>query len=163
MIFHWSLSDSILRSPGLFSLFWPILITLDGLDSSSDFQLFLPPYQAFEDRSKRASYNWYHRYSQVPQFFSSLARSKYFSLFAFIFSLCGRLGRQNPRCNFSFFLLSSIGLIFWLGLEDQFVSQNPSEFYASHFPRRIPVGALFGSIVKFPFLAQFPVDHLGPI
>ena len=41
-----SLKASLLRSPGLFSVFRPIS-TMEGLGSSSDFQLFQPPFQAF--------------------------------------------------------------------------------------------------------------------
>ena len=37
-----------------------------GLDSSTDFQLSSPLYQAVGDRSKRTNYNWYHHYSQNP-------------------------------------------------------------------------------------------------
>ena len=60
-----------------------------SLDSSSNFQLLLPPFQAFGFRSKCANYNWYHRHSHVPQLFSSPARYKYLSLFSFslIFTL----------------------------------------------------------------------------
>ena len=39
---------------------------LDGISISSDFQIFQPPFQYFEDRSKCTIYNRYHRHSYVP-------------------------------------------------------------------------------------------------
>ena len=42
---------------------------LNGLDSSSHFQLFRSPFQSFGNRSKRSNNKWYHRHFQVPQFF----------------------------------------------------------------------------------------------
>ena len=50
--------------------------------------------------------------------------------------------------------------MFWPGLSDLFLPQNPGEFCASHSPGRILVCA-FGSMVKFQFLVQFPADHLS--
>ena len=44
----------------------PQWCSLDGLGLSSDFQLFQPSFQTFEDPSNQTSYNWYHRYLHVP-------------------------------------------------------------------------------------------------
>ena len=45
------------------------------------------------------------------------------------------------------------------GFGDLFVSQNPAEFYACHSLGWILVVHIpFGSMVKFQFLAHFPVD-----
>ena len=58
--------------------------SLNGLSSSSDFQLFQSPYQTFEDRSNRTNYKFYHYHPHVPQL--SLFSSKvevFTSLFAF--------------------------------------------------------------------------------
>ena len=83
VVFHWSLSDcqSLQVSRNLFSSGRPQhCCSLDGLDLSSDINLFQYLFKAFGDRSKRANYSWYHRYLHVPQ-----ARSKYLSLFSFLF------------------------------------------------------------------------------
>ena len=64
MDFYRSLSDS--KSPQVskdstqYSGWSLECCSLDGLDLSSDFQLFDFLFQAFEDRSKLAYYNWYH-------------------------------------------------------------------------------------------------------
>ena len=58
---------SLLISPGLFSVFWPICC-LDDLSMFSDFQLLPPPFQAFRERFLCANYSCYHRHFHVPQF-----------------------------------------------------------------------------------------------
>ena len=50
----------------------------------------------------------------------------------------------------SYFCYLSLGLVFWLGLGDPFVSQNPWELYASHSPRWILICTFF---------AQLTVDY----
>ena len=82
----------IICSPGLFSLFKPILTKL-WFGWSRIFPWFLVRLffsQAFEDSSERTNYDWYHRHFHVPQHFSSLTRFKYLSNFSlsFISSLC---------------------------------------------------------------------------
>ena len=84
---------------------------LDGFDSSSDFQLHQPFFQAFADCFKSLNYNWYHCHAQVPHLFSSQARSRYFSCWLIL------------------------SLAFWQGLGDLLLSQNPWEFNAPHFSR----------------------------
>ena len=78
--------------------------SLDGLKSSSDFLFFHLPFHAFGHHSKCTNYNWYHlSLLHSAAFFSSLAKSKYFSIFllCFIFTLWSG---QNPLDgNFSFF------------------------------------------------------------
>ena len=60
---------------------------------------------------------------------------------------------------FSFLCWLSLGLVVWPRFDDLFVSQNLKEFCVSfsrtveHFP--------FVRLVKFQFLAQFPVDYLS--
>ena len=73
-------------------------------------------------------------------FFSYLASYKYLCLFVFfLLSLCVSPGRQSPRFGrcFSFRVWLSQSLVFWLECGDLFVSQNLSEFCASHSPSRI--------------------------
>ena len=58
--------------------------TLGGLESSSNFQLFKPPFYAFRDCSKCANYKWYHCHPHVLHL--SLFSSKvlvFVSFFAF--------------------------------------------------------------------------------
>ena len=83
--------------------------------------------------SKCTNYNWYHCYLHVHScffFFSSLARSRYLSLFRFILILlCGLPGRQSLLfCMFSFFIFLfrwlSLGLVVWPRLDDPFVSKD---------------------------------------
>ena len=73
-------------------------------------------------------------------FFSSLARSRNISLFSpsfsFIMSSAGT-AESTLRKVFSFFCWLSESLVVWSILGDPFVSQNPREVCASHFPVRI--------------------------
>ena len=72
--------------PGLFSVFWPILISLDGFRLTPYFQVLQSLYQSFSDCTKSDNYNWYHRHfhSRFFQFFfTSLARSRNLSFFFF--------------------------------------------------------------------------------
>ena len=84
---------SLIKSPGLLSVFWPILIMqLSGLCSSSDFWIF----------------QFFFRTHQIQWISPSPSCSKYFfeftgkvkifiSLFVFFdFSLCGQPGQQSP-------------------------------------------------------------------
>ena len=68
-------------------------------------------------------------------FFSSMARSKYSSVFSFslIFTL------WSARTVGSLKKKQSLGLVFKLRLSDLFASQNPREFCVSHSPGRILV------------------------
>ena len=60
--------------------------SLDGLYSSSNFQLLVSIFQAV--RILCTNYNWYHRHPHVPQiFFSSPAKFKYLFIFSFSFIL----------------------------------------------------------------------------
>ena len=55
----------------------------------------------------------------------------------------------------------TLGLVFWPGLGDPFISQSPREFYAFHFLERFLFSHKpFVGMMKFQFLVQFPVDYL---
>ena len=80
--------------------------------------------------------------------------------------LLGRLpGRQSPLFSrFAFFFLCwlSLRLVVWPGLGDPFVSQIPEKFVRLIFRDIFLVVHIpFVNMVKFQFLAQFPVDHLS--
>ena len=78
------LTESLLRSPGHVSAFWPTSTTL--YFRWFDFQVIQTPYQAFGNRSKCTNYNWYHRHFHLPQFplFSGKVQV-YAYLFCFFF------------------------------------------------------------------------------
>ena len=104
--------------------------SMNGLDSSTDFQRSQSPFKTFRNRSKCTTYGWYHcnpvcstvcffwggslarsEYLalHVPQFsFNSLARSRYLSFFSH--SFCG----QQSRLFCKFFFFSFFFFFFWL-------------------------------------------------
>ena len=79
------------KSPGLFLVFWAILkqcCHLDGLFSSSYFQVLHSLYQSFGDWTKHTNCNWYHSLFHVPKVFSVLELSLLLLLlFLWVFSL----------------------------------------------------------------------------
>ena len=137
------MTASHLRSPGLFSVFWP-LSTMQSFGWSRYFFRFLIPlvfFQGIGYRSESTNYNWYLQHPQNC-IFSSLARFKYLSLisrFFFKFSLRGPPERQIHWLTSSFSCWLSLGLVFWMGLSNPFVSQNPIESYAYLFSGQILV------------------------
>ena len=80
---EWQQVSSDLQDYSQYSVHSQQSCSLDGLDSSTDFQLLQSLYQSFGDWSKCTNYNWYNHPLHVPQLFSSWARSKYLSLFYF--------------------------------------------------------------------------------
>ena len=95
--------------------------------------------------------------------FSSLARSKYVSVYLlfFLFPSVVCWNGTIHEMSSSFCLVCWLCFIFRLGLSDLFVSENPRELYGSYFLRwfwfvYIP----FISMVKFSSPAQFLVDQL---
>ena len=81
-------TTSLLKSPGLFSVFWPSSIMLLFGCPPLGRQLPNPPdsLKTFSYCAKSTNHNWYHRHFHVPCFFYSLARSRYWSLFSLSFS-----------------------------------------------------------------------------
>ena len=151
-IVHWSLSNKMFLQVS--RTFLSILqvfkkcCSLEGLDSSYDFWFFQSPLQVFKNCSKRTDYTWdHHPPSCSTAFFSSLARSNNLLLFRFLsFSLYGLLERQNPRdSKFSGGWRSLFCFVLY-------ASQSVEQILFAHIP--------LGIIVKFKFLAQFPVDPL---
>ena len=89
-------------------------------------------------------------------FHNLLAKSKYVS---FNFNSVGcRDGKVQYTAGSSFcFLQLSQSWVFWSELGDLFISQNLTEFVRDI----LQDGSFFGCIVKFQFLAKFPVDQLS--
>ena len=94
---------NLFKSPGLFSVFWPIstLLYLDSFHPSRYFQVLQSLYQSFGDCTKNT--NWHNHHFHVPQFFQFPSKVKVLILlFAFFQFYCGLLGQQSPQfCKFS--------------------------------------------------------------
>ena len=90
-------TENLLKSPGLFSVFWPISTMLYfkwPLHSSSDLQLF----QSLGIVPSGLSAISITVTFMFRSFFSTLVRSKYLSLFSFsLIFLCGPPKRQSTR------------------------------------------------------------------
>ena len=74
--------------------------SLGRLHPSRYFQVPQSLYQCFGDCTKSTNYNWYNRHFHVPQFFNSLARSRYLSLFSLSFNFTLR---SAGTAKFSFY------------------------------------------------------------
>ena len=75
-------------------------------------------------------------------FFSSLARSTHLSFFFFLSVLsCAQQEWLNPLFGrfsfFFFFFWLSLSLVMWSRLDNKFISENPREVCAFHFPGRV--------------------------
>ena len=142
MVFHWSFCDS--KSPQVsrpFSVFWPFSKCCSWIVSSR-----LPIF-----KSSRLCTNPLVNVPSTPitigitvtfmfhSFFSCLAKSRYLSLFSLSFSFTlwsTGTTRSSIRQVLFFFCWLSQDQVVRLRLGDQFVSQNPREVWASHFPGR---------------------------
>ena len=133
------MTASLIKSSGLFSVFWPILIIL--LSGWSLLVLLFPNVPVL------LPIFW--GLFQVPElllvslspscfieFFSSLARSRYSLFFSlsFIYTPWSVRTAKSTIRQVLFFCWLSLGLVVWPRLGDPFVSQNPKEFCASHSP-----------------------------
>ena len=110
---------SLLRYPGRFSVFWPMML----------FRLlkFLLPCPNLPATFSSVANTIGVRFSLL---FHSFSNSKYCSSFPFLFILpCGQQGQQSPQIGEFYFLL-----VVWLRLDDLFVCQNQRVFCVSHFP-----------------------------
>ena len=134
-----------LKSPGLLSVFWPILMMLESGWSLlvllfSSLPVLLP---MFGNCSDSTSYNWYHRHFHVPYFLVLFLLS-----FNFILRSVGTIKSTiwqflSLSLSLFFFLFvcwQSQGLVIWPKLSDPFVFQNP-RVRKSHCPGRIPGSA----------------------
>ena len=81
--FEWKQVSSNLQDPSQYSGWSQQCCCLDGLLTSSYFQVFQSMNQFFGDYTKNITYNRYNRHFHVPHFFfNSLARSRYLSFFS---------------------------------------------------------------------------------
>ena len=149
MNFHWYLSYS--KSPWVSRTFFNIPADLNALVFMvSTCSLILAPEPSALITVVISVTFMFH------SFFPFSSRSRYLSLFFFLFFfccflsfwLCGQLERQSSLFGrfsfffFFFFWLLSRGLVVWPRQDDPFVSQNPRKFCASHFLGWIPGCAL---------------------
>ena len=158
MIFYWSLSDS--KSPRVSRTLLSILADLNNaivclvsvrpLISNSS-KTFTQEVVLSTPLASGITITFMFHSFLVP--WQDLSFCLFFDLFDFN-SVVGRDGKVHYSAGslfFSFCLLS-LGLIFLRGLDNLLVSHNPRWFWFVHIPSY--------SMVKFRFLAQFPVDHL---
>ena len=96
----------------------------------------------------------------VIVYFSYLTRSRYLSLFSLSFNL---ILWSTGRFAFFFFyfFLTILGLVVWQRLGDLFVFKIPERFVHLILQNRFWVVHIpLIHMVRFQFLAQFPVDNL---
>ena len=147
MVFHRSSSDS--KSPQVSRTLLSILADLNNAvvcGLSSLVLLFPSPSVPLSIlwwlvRSARTNYDWYHRHFHIPLFFQFSSKVLIFIvLFTFFqfYPVISLNGKVHYSIGFFFY---SQGLVFWPGLDDPFVSQNPREVCASRSPGRILVCA----------------------
>ena len=140
--------------------------SLDSLHSSSYFQVLQPLYQSFGDCTKCTNYNWYHHHFHVPQFFLFPSKVKVLIFLFTSFQFYSMVSQDSKIYNFAsslfFFCWLLPGLIIWLRSGDLFLSHNPREFMCFILQDRFWVVHIpLVHMVKFQFLAQFPVDYLA--
>ena len=108
---------------------------MDGLHTSSYFQVLRSLYLSISDCTKSTNYHRYHRHFHVPQLFFFQFPNKFQVLifpFAFFFILfCDQLRQQSPLYSkFSLFYRLLQDLVIWPISGDPFVSQNPIGVFA---------------------------------
>ena len=151
---------SLLKSPGFFSVFWPILtmLCLDDLPqliSKSPIRCTCPLVTVPSAPIKISITVTFILHG----FYSSLATSLYLSLFSFSFRfLSDKSEWKIPLFSmfffFFFFFWISLGLFVWWRLNYPFVSQNSKELCASHILERIQAFEWY--YFFFLFLASVP-------
>ena len=139
------LTASLLKSPELFSVFWPILVMLYFGWSRFvlRFSTFLAPFPSLYGLFQVHQSQLVSRWTSCSIAFLVLWQgpSTFPSTSFLLFPLCGPLVRQSLLYVMFSFFFSSLGLVFRSGKGNLFVSQSPKKFYASHFPGRILVWA----------------------
>ena len=142
MICHRSLSDSkSMQVPRT------LLSILANLDNAVD--CIVPTYPLISKSTspstnplvtERTNYNWYYRHLHVPYFFQFSNNVQLFiSLFDFLqfYPVVSRNSKIHFSAGSLFICWLSLGLVVWQRFDDSFVSKNPREFCAFHFPGRI--------------------------
>ena len=143
MVFHCSLSDSM--SPQVSRTFLSILADLNNVVILKVSSCPL----ISKSSCPRANHLVTIKGTTITNVLPSLSSSIFFqfsrkvkvltSLFVFLqlYPVVNRIGKVHYSPNSLFFCWLSLGLVDRARLDDPFVSQNPREFGASHFLRRI--------------------------
>ena len=81
--------------------------SLDGLHSSSYFQVLQSLYQSFADCTKSTNYNWNHRHFHFPRFFQFPSKVRVLNLFSlsFNFTRCSAGTAKSTILQVLFFFL----------------------------------------------------------
>ena len=155
MVFYCSwLTASLLKSPGLFSVFWPFLnkvvvwmVSIRPPTSKSSSPFSNPLVTVPNAPITIGVYNSF--------FLNFLARSRYLSFFSHSFSFIRWSAgtAKSTILQVLFFCWLLLGLVFCSRLGDPRVCQSPIGVYVCYF--------LFVRMVKFKFLAHLLVDHLA--
>ena len=137
---------SFLKSPGLFSVFWPFSVMLSFGWSLPVHQLPSPQWP-FNNPSVIVPKALILICTIVTfmfhSFFNSLARSGYLSIFSLSFSfILWSAGTEKSTILqilllLFFFVEYYLGLVFWPRLSNLCVCQSPMGVYASHFPGQV--------------------------
>ena len=157
MVCHWSLSDN--KSPQVFRT---LLSILANLNNAVVLMVFICPFGIIPIAPIIFGITVTFMFHS---FFSSLARSRYSSVFSlsFNFTLWSAGTAKSAIWQVLCFCWLSLSLVVWPIFSDLFLSQNPRELWASHSPgQRLILQVVHRPlvlIVKFKFLAQFSVDH----
>ena len=166
IVFYWSLNDG--NSPQVSQT---LLSILANLNNDVVWTVFTHPViskylnQSFGDCIKSTNYNWYNRHFHIPQFFNSLARYWYLSLFLFSFDFNLWSAKSlilqilSSFFFFCFLIIIRSGRLaeirwrrFYLKIPEEFVGLIPHD-------RCCVVHIPFVCMVKI--LVQFPGDHLA--
>ena len=155
-----SVTASLLKSPELLVFWLILLLSLDGLHLSY-FQFLQSLYQSFDDCTEHTNYNCYHCRFDVPWFFSSLARSRYLSLFT-----CLQWYTRTVKSSIWQVLLLMITRSGCLAkIRWSVCNPKPLRILCISFSKTdsglLIVHIPFVRMVKFKRLAQFPVDHFA--
>ena len=98
-----------------------------------------------------------------PTIFFQFLRMVFIIIFLFVFFQFYSVVCRDSKVHNSvrtLFCWLSLCMVDWPGLDDRFVSQNPIKYCTSHLLGWILCCA-YVFMVKFKFLAQFPVDDLA--
>ena len=95
----------------------------------------------------------FYYFFNSPGIFPAIRRLSY--------SLCDQLVWQYPQDEKVFYSYEwKLRMVFWLKVDDPFLSQNLREFHAFRFQGQLLVSAIpFFCLVKFPFLTRFLVGY----
>ena len=133
MVFHWNLNDSKSSqvSRSLLSILTDLnnIVVLDGLHTSSYFQVRQSLYQSFGDCTKSTDYNLYRHHFHDSQFFQFSGKIEVLSFLFVFFQFYSLVSRDSKVLNSASSLLFVDYLLVWSRLGDPFVFQSPKGVY----------------------------------